>query len=108
MEKKDFGFQTRSDTNQPVLSQKKSRIFEYKKKRDLTIKKAKTKELLSALLYPHMLKAIFLVTWLIYRQSDSSLTRLSQQHFDTGMGLERMCALLQGTMSNYNTNMCTN
>ncbi|KAK3583465.1 hypothetical protein CHS0354_025597 [Potamilus streckersoni] len=39
------------------------------------------------------------------RQSDRSLRPLPQQHVDTGMGLERMCAVLAGTKSNYSTDL---
>ncbi|XP_021362095.1 alanine--tRNA ligase, cytoplasmic-like [Mizuhopecten yessoensis] len=39
------------------------------------------------------------------RCEDSSLTQLQRQHVDTGMGLERMAAVLQNTESNYNTDL---
>ncbi|XP_049878107.1 alanine--tRNA ligase, mitochondrial [Pectinophora gossypiella] len=39
------------------------------------------------------------------RQSDGSVTGLRRQHVDTGMGLERMAALLQAVPSNYDTDL---
>ncbi|XP_060084445.1 alanine--tRNA ligase, cytoplasmic-like [Ylistrum balloti] len=39
------------------------------------------------------------------RQEDSTLSNLCRQHVDTGMGLERMTAVLQNTESNYNTDL---